>query len=234
MPPQPQIHEGERLREEIARTKLSQVEFARRSGITHKTLQNWFKQPKIKIRMDMLFRLAEALRTLGRDANYALNLPPGGRSVADMVLAGEPIGEPPPSESRRVQWLDGIPIVELSLAAGPWSDVEDVPEAMTMAQIEKGLFGVRLSGDSMQPVYPSGRIVIFQVLREGLDEAEIGKDYYIQREDGSATFKRIVGIGETQVRLAALNVKKYPSEWHVNRVQITRVARAMGKFEPVE
>ncbi len=249
MPEEPAFHEGRWLKELLTK-RASALSAAGRMNVDYTTLTRWFKKPKLRMHAHYQNRLLEYLNMssaafeaakIQAATEFALQSKAAAaavraataptRSVSDMIADGEPIGE---ENARQVEWLDSIPIVEQSLAAGPWTDVMDLPDAFTMAQVEKGLFGVRLGGDSMEPVYPSGRIVIFQVLREGLDEVELGRDYYVQRDDGAATFKRIVGLGESQVRLKALNAKKYPHEWHVNRVQIVRLARAMGKFEPVE
>jgi SOS-response transcriptional repressor LexA len=130
------------------------------------------------------------------------------------------------------QAVDEIPMFDLSLSAGPWSDVLDVPDICDPQMIQRGLFRVRISGNSMSPDYKSGMILEFRCLRPGEDRIEVGKDYYVQRDDGSATFKRVEAIYDGHIVLQALNRKLFPQPFEVQRSEITRMARCVGVFDP--
>lgn len=133
-----------------------------------------------------------------------------------------------------VQQLDEIPTFDLSVAAGEWADVLDVPEVCGHDQIAQGLFRVRISGDSMLPTYKTGMVIEFECLRDGGNILQAGRDYYVQRNDGAATFKRLQKIAEEELILRAINAKKYPKPMPVARTSITRMALARGQYIPFD
>lgn len=128
------------------------------------------------------------------------------------------------------QHVPEIPLFEWRLAAGPWVELEGEGQVCDPQQKDIGLFRVRLRGDSMtapkgaKPNYPDGTIVEFRCLRDGRHVLEVGKDYYVQKRDGTATFKRLARIDEETLELAALNVRKYPHFLVVERSEIVRMA----------
>lgn len=128
--------------------------------------------------------------------------------------------------------VPSIPLFEWPLAAGDWVEIGGVGELCDPRQIDQGLFRVRIRGDSMKPVWPDGIIVEFKCFRIGRDELQIGRDYYFQQNDGTATFKRLESITEDDFLLRPLN-KKYPGMF-VSRGLIVRMALAIGKFVPAE
>jgi phage repressor protein C with HTH and peptisase S24 domain len=109
----------------------------------------------------------------------------------------------------------------------------DVPAICGPDAISRGLFRVRLSGDSMTPAYKTGSIVEFECLREGYHTMALDMDYYVQRNDGTATFKRFEGIEDDTLIFRAINRKKFPGELVVERREIVRMAIAKGIFTPV-
>ena len=120
---------------------------------------------------------------------------------------------------------DKSPRFALAVAAGPWTEVGELGVLWNEKQKNDGLFRIDISGDSMQPEYPDGSTVKFWCVRWGLDEMEVGKDYYVQRET-DATFKRLIKIEEEQLTFVAVNRKKYPKPIIVRRDDITRLALA--------
>jgi phage repressor protein C with HTH and peptisase S24 domain len=124
-----------------------------------------------------------------------------------------------------------IPLFELSVAAGDWSDVVQVGEITDPAQIDIGVFRIRLSGDSMKPKYKSGDVVEFRTLREGRDRMRLGRDYYVQKGDGTATFKQLWKVAEGKLGFCARNKKRCPKPFYVERADIVRMAEAVAKVE---
>jgi len=124
-----------------------------------------------------------------------------------------------------------IPMFDLSLAAGPWTDVSEVGETFVEAVRERGLFRARIAGDSMTPIYPDGAIVEFRRLRLDRESPVPTRDYYVQRSDGLATFKMLEKAGETEYVLRALNRRKYPQPLTVEKSLVVNMAAAVGKVE---
>lgn len=133
-----------------------------------------------------------------------------------------------------------IPQFELAVAAGGWVEIDGVGETLDQKQIEQGLFRIRIRGDSMtsrkkgENCYPDGAIVEFRCIRTGLDGFVEGKDYYVQRDDDTATFKRVEKVDEDEITLRALNTRKYPEPLIVPRGLIVRAGRAVNIVQPVK
>ncbi len=204
---------------------LNQRELAEQIGISEGKLRAIETERGPRVYATTFRRIAVALKMDLEEAKRDLT-----GSVNAMLGLDEPIGEA--SEALPYQWLDDVPIFELSLAAGPWSDVLDIPEICDPSSVRQGLFRVRLSGDSMKPQYQSGMIIEFRCLRDGQDVLAIGKDYYVQKHDGTATFKRLDQIHDGHLVFRALNRKKYAKPIEVAREEIVRMAVAMGEFKP--
>lgn len=126
-----------------------------------------------------------------------------------------------------------VPVFDLSVAAGGWSDVSGQIEVHDDAQINQGLFRVRIRGDSMQPVFPDGSIVEFRIVRRGREGWPIGKNCYVQLARGDATFKHLDSVDEEKVRLSALNKKKYKKSLVAATSEVVSMAVAVGIFTPV-
>lgn len=122
-----------------------------------------------------------------------------------------------------------IPLFELAVAAGGWAEVEGIGEVCDPTKIDHGLFRVRIRGDSMEPEYHDGQVVEFKCLRFDVEGFLVGKDYYIQRSDDGATFKRLESVSEDEIMLRAINKKKYPKPMPVPRQMVSRAARAVFK-----
>lgn len=200
-------------------------------------------------------RLLAAMRSdpeiLARWASDAITARRAGPLVSDQLAEGLPIGEGDDDEEDaeeeqeqepepNIQILPGriveIPLFDLSIAAGPWADVSDMPEIADPRVLDQGLFRVRLSGDSMRQRYKSGEIIEFRSIRaeRGIQSGhgfQVGHDYYIQKHDGTATFKRCEKIEGRKLHLRAVNRKKYPAPFIVERYQIVNAARAVAKVE---
>jgi transcriptional regulator with XRE-family HTH domain len=126
-----------------------------------------------------------------------------------------------------------IPMFDLKISAGRWTEVNDYGETNDPRSIDQGLFRVRLSGDSMENKFPDGSIVEFRVIRPSSPTIEIGKHYYVHRSDGTATFKTLKNMDETTLTLSAFNKKKYPKPMAVDRQEVVRIAVAVNIVEAV-
>jgi hypothetical protein len=192
---------GKWLKRQIESTLLSQKQWAAKHAIPFDTLKVWLGEAKPKIRGTNLERLGIALK-MQRD------------ELEELINSA---GVSP-----------GIPTFDRNLAAGAWTEAVMVDESdVSPEQFELGLFRVKISGDSMLPKYKDGCTVEFRVLRIADDGLEVGGDFYIQRDDGMATLKRVSAIGEELVVLHALNRKKYAEPFPVARGRIVRAARAV-------
>lgn len=252
------MHQGEFLRHEIAKTKMPIARFAAKVGVNKDTLNEWLKQKELKLRTHLAWAVAEALGVdkLAKTRAQLRAITAEPRTSWEIILFGAEAAETARGvdelfAKNKRNWpttkedddgpgriirdhLSEIPLFELSLAAGPWSDVADLPEICGPDSLRQGLFRVRLAGDSMLQKYKSGVIVEFECLRCEMDSMEIGRDYYVQKNDGTATFKRVENATELELTLRALNRKKYPKAMIVERSTIVRMAVARGLFTPIE
>lgn len=126
-----------------------------------------------------------------------------------------------------------IPEWETRIAAGQWIDAEECAvDPDTAARVVRlGMFIVRVYGDSMQPAYPPGCRVLFQIIR--LDEGGpvVGRDYYWQNSDGQCTLKRFAGLSDDSYVLEALNRVRYPDPILLPRQMLARLAHVVGRLE---
>lgn len=219
--------------------KLTQDAFARVLGRTREWVARTESREANMIQRGTLEKIASAMGKTPDEALHILRMVDFETYVPDAKKVAGPVQIPPmkkplPDDPGRIirDGLSEIPFFDLSLAAGQWSDVQDIPEICGPGSISQGLFRVRLSGDSMNPRYKSGMIVEFECLRYGVDDMAIGRDYYIQKDDGSATFKRLEKATEHELTLRALNKKKYPNAMIVERQMIVRMAVARGEYKP--
>lgn len=211
-------HFGQWLKRQIDDLGVSQTAFAQQHGIPHPTLKGWIASSRPRIRGYNLTLLATALK-------HKRHI------VEETLLGAEPdefdANVEPYSERR----LKPIPLFDLPLSAGTWTEVTQIAELHEADQIDRGIFRVRLRGDSMLPDYKSGTVVEFRCLRADENVIKIGKDYYVQRNDGTATFKRVAELTEDEMILRALNQRKYPKPMPVARQEVTRMALAIARVE---
>ncbi len=125
--------------------------------------------------------------------------------------------------------LFDIPLFDLSVAASGWVEASEIGGVSDPRVIEQGLFRIRIRGDSMQKTWNTGDVTEFKLVRWGVDELKIGADYYVHRNDGYATFKRLVSLDDDEYVLAAANKKKYPDKMPVARQDVVRMAKAVAR-----
>ncbi len=183
---------AQRLKQSRAQAQISQRELAKRSGLSQQLiskLENGLVESTTEV-----FRLAEALRVDPRWLATGQGDGGGGKNTATgpAITAYVPL----------ISWV----------AAGSWRDVADpypagVGEALVPVTCRAGpnAYALRVQGDSMEPVFPDGSVIIVDPAvepRQGsyvvvrLDEAE------------QATFKQLVIDGGTRY-LKPLN-PRYP------------------------
>jgi transcriptional regulator with XRE-family HTH domain len=208
-----------RLRE---RNAYSQPEFAQHIGISVRRINQIESAKVASIFLGPFRRMAELLKIEIPELRKLIGY--NGHSKSDGAESLERSNIELGSEVA----VPEIPLFDLPLAAGDWMEITDLCE-VNETQMSHGLFRVRLQGDSMKPVYPDRTVVEFRCLRSHLDEAQIGKDYYVQRSDGYATFKRLEKIDEHTLVFAAINKRKYPKRLVVARQEISRLAVKVAK-----
>lgn len=183
---------AQRLKQSREQARISQRELAKRSGLSQQLiskLENGLVESTTEV-----FRLAEALRVAPRWLATGKGDARGGENIADgpAVTAYIPL----------ISWV----------AAGSWRDLADPyppgeGEALVPVTCRTGpnAYALRVQGDSMEPVFPNGSVIIVDPAvepRQGsyvvvrLDEAE------------QATFKQLVIDGGARY-LKPLN-PRYP------------------------
>lgn len=97
---------------------------------------------------------------------------------------------------------------------------------------DKDAFAARVWGDSMDPKYREGDIVIFSPLKSPRN----GDDCFVRFEDGTTTFKRIFFENDDQnipvIRLQPRNEKYAPKA--VSSESVTGLYKAVYKYQNVE
>jgi len=88
-------------------------------------------------------------------------------------------------------------------------------------------FAARVVGDSMEPEYHAGDIVVFSPNTPAKD----GDDCFVRFEDGQTNFKRVYQDDEQILRLQPLN-SKYPAQTH-DRREITGLWPAVLRIQRV-
>ncbi len=120
------------------------------------------------------------------------------------------------------------PVFEVAIAAGGWTDIEDQARAFNPRDAEQGEFNARLLGDSMSPTYPSGTVVVFRFIHTAGRDLQIGADYYVQKADGEATFKKLKSLTRETMEFSAINKTKYPRTLLADRHEVVKMARAIA------
>jgi hypothetical protein len=248
-------HFGKFLRDKVELSGLKKQDFAEKIGVKPVTLRSWFGFPAPAMKPENRVRLAAALGMsleqldaewaeanlrLAREQEVQKAFESGAkfrRAVDEMARAvanrADAAGVDQNVEPYSEQPVPRIPTFDLPLAAGPWVEVEQIAEIREPGMIDQGLFRVRLRGDSMSPEYPDGQVVEFKCLRVEYEGAEVGRDYYVQKSDGTATFKRLDDVTEDELVLVAINRMKYPEPMRVARGLVVRMAAAVARIDIV-
>lgn len=240
------MNEGAWLRERV-RAMTTVTALAGKAGVSREVLNKYFGMAEVDGRPDVVRAILQAIGVpdgrLQRRPNYAsLSLAADDSSRPDPLVRQmmknaieyfrdvtdeenvEPYSEQTISEP--------IPLFDLCIAAGHWVDVidnEDGGHRVTDAQIRQGIFRVRLRGDSMTPRFPDGAVVEFRLLRtpEGTPDFEATaaeECYYVQKRNGTATFKCLVSRDETTLTLRAINKRKYKEPLSCEVEEVVKLA----------
>ena len=198
---------GAVLREYRGKAGLSQKELADRMGVTRNTVVNWEADrcrpdfsvvPRLctvlRLPLHRLFAMEESGSSLSPGEERILSLlrqlsPSGFRLAENLitVLAGEE------AASRERTLRESVRLFEVrpgSVAAGSGADVADMLPSFTFLRISSlnaaadGV--VRVSGDSMEPVYHDGDYVYYQLT----ESTRPGMDVIVDTDDG-AVIKRL-------------------------------------------
>jgi len=126
-----------------------------------------------------------------------------------------------------------IPYFHEQIAAGPWVETRprEIPDGYLFEDLPADVFAIRIDGDSMEPDFRDGDVVIFQPYRSGEAGCELreGAAYYVEHSDGQATLK-LLFIDHRRERycLRAINRRKYPDPLYVPFQMVARIARAVA------
>lgn len=227
---------------------LSQAQFAKLVGVSREWVVLSEKLDNRRIRKKTMNLIAERMGVTPREAigllytlsRYSFDRKEreGIRIPGPVALAkdGSMIENVPRVSARQV--YAPIPTFELKIHATHWTDTTDnveMGEFVTEAQRIQGRFRVKVDGDCMAPKYPDGCTVEFRLLdnesgRPNIDACVEGKNYYVQLDDGRATFKQLVEIRPEALILRPLS-KKYRKTLEAPIESIQRLGVAEGKFE---
>jgi len=207
--------DGKKLRSIRDGRVLTQEDFAREMGVSRAWLNMVEARGAKKVLRSKVVQIAKSLRMeaselIAREGTEDVFDDRSIEPYSEVGMHGEP------------------PTFDLSVAAGPWADVAGVEQVYDPVQIERGLFRVRISGDSMKPAYLSGEIVEFRVLRDGVDKLVEGRDYYVQREERRANFKRLHRYDDEAMELEAVNKRVLRGAMRVGRDDVVRMAEAVA------
>lgn len=200
---------GQRLKQAREKAELSQRGLAKRSGLSQQLiskLENGLVESTTEA-----FALAEALRVNPLWLATGKGSPRGNDNVADGpdIMAHVPL----------VSWV----------AAGNWREVVDPYPAgegerlvPVTRRVGKNAYALRVQGDSMEPVFPNGSIIIVDP-----DAEPRQGSYVIVRLDDAeqATFKQLVVDGGARY-LKPLN-PRYPVMTIKERATVCGVVRQM-------
>lgn len=146
-----------RLREALSESLLNMKEVSLRAGLNPGYLSSLLRRKESPTVANML-KIARAL------------------NVSPSWLIGAPVAQ-------AVAPVSGIPIVG-SVAAGDWREAVQMPEDewdYISVPADSGAFGLRVEGDSMDEVYPSGSILICEPLDAYGGEVVEGDHVIVER-----------------------------------------------------
>lgn len=137
--------------------------------------------------------------------------------------------EPPLGITQNIRVQPEIPIWDIDVAAGRWSPVPiaelNLNDPRQRRIVERGLFRLRIEGDCMEPDYPHGSVIEFQLFRHDDEPLIVNSDYVFCRIDGTATFKKLVAKTDEILSLAAINQLTHPGIFTVPTQEIGRMAK---------
>jgi transcriptional regulator with XRE-family HTH domain len=213
---------GERFAELRKRKGFSQQSLAAEILVTDQSISNYETGLTSRMQARAWRRVAEAFKMSVEELN-------------ERVGDGDGVDENVTPYSERTVPAD-VPTFDLGVAAGGWVDVNDNEDGagsrVTPAQRARGLFDVYVRGDSMEPRVKDGARVRFKLLElpnstsPACDDIVIGKLYYVQLDDGRATFKRAAACADGVLTLQAEN-RKYKQPLKVEMANIARLAVAL-------
>lgn len=182
-----------------------------------------------RVSEDLILRIEKGLTLNPRYETIERLAPALGTTVDEMlarIVAGATTTPLPDDVEPAPEYALPIPEWDAEIAAGDWMDAStcQLDDQMHRDIIARGLFIVRVRGDSMLPTYKPGDRVMFQVIR--LDEGGPveGRDYYWQASDGRCTLKTCHEVQEDAYILAPLNRKKYKTKLILPKQELARLA----------
>lgn len=188
----------------LSESGIKKSELAGRLGISPSAVTQWVNGSTASIEGENLVRAAECLNV--NPTWLATGI--GSKAPYSTLLQG--IHSVESSNVSQTIATRRVPLISL-VAAGTWSEAMDtfqVGDAQewieTTATVTSGAYALRVEGDSMEPKFPHGAILI-------VDPNDVARNgsYVIIRQNGSdATFKQLV-IDGGQSYLRPLN-DRYP------------------------
>ena len=159
---------------------------------------------------------------------------PAPRDDAGGIGLGAPSGPGHDGNVRMISAGVVVPIIN-KVAAGYPQHFTDLDYPASIADEytrcpdlhDQQAFGARVVGDSMEPAYCQGDIVIFSPNTQ----VRNGNDCFVRLDDGQTTFKRFYQDDEQTIRLQPLN-NKYPSVSYP-RSQVTGLWPAVFRIERI-
>jgi repressor LexA len=217
----------------VARAELSQLPDGVKERIAR--LREVFDSTEDVLRALAAAQGGPILTDTGEEAPSSVDLDTLHRSGLLHHLAewGEARAETAGRNLRRVPIINkvsaGYPqeFTDLGYPVGIADDYISVPPEMS----DPNAFAVRVVGDSMEPRYHEGDIVIFSPAAA----VESGDDCFVRwamaggPSDGESTFKRVFFDAEDRIRLQPLNERHAPT--FVKPSEIAGIFRAAARYE---
>lgn len=173
---------GNQLKEEIRKIGITQEEAANKLKITRRTLQNWFSLPDLDA-------------NISQNVKYVLGIDVG------INVTQADYGE-----------IKMIPLLPMAAQGGSLNDfiVSVKPDdcEKIVSPIKGAEFAMTVSGDSMEPEYPSGAKILLKRINERAF-IEWGRVYVLDTCNGSVIKKIMPGPSTEAVTCVSLN-ENYP------------------------
>lgn len=207
------------VRQRRARKALTQTELAIASGLSLPTVQN------IESAIGKKAATGRTLRKLAK--GFEIN--------ADEFL--KELGfedDDSPSSLHPGPTFHAPPTFLLPCPASHWAelvDVDGVTDERDQRIVGQGLFRVKISGRCMEPNWPDGSFVEFEIWRHDSHPPE-GEDVALTTSAGMTTFKRLsIDKAKQEYVLRSIN-PEMPVELRVPYTETARIAVAVGTFTP--
>jgi len=189
---------GEYIKKKREELGLSRVKLAKRCGLSQGYLR-YLEQGERKPKIQTLEKLAKGL----------------GVSFEEIAkVAGIPTIR-----------LHRVPVISWA-SAGHWTEVQDtIPEEWVEIDVSRpNLFALRVRGDSMEPEFKEGEIIIVDA-----DATANSGDYVLVRNQGEVIFKQLKKYGNIWI-LRSLNPNYPDIEMTPDHVIVGRVIRKVKKY----